>query len=94
MTLAVLLGAVVGVAGALPGLLSARAARRGRRPSVALGLGATLSSFCLISLALGAGYLYMGSCFGAFAAASIAAFLGAWVVETIVAWRWIVQGRR
>lgn len=94
VTQAVLLGAVVGAVGALPGLLSARAARKGRRPTVALGLGLTLSSFCLVSLALGVGYLYMGSGFGGFAAACVATFLGAWVAETIVAWRWIARGHR
>lgn len=91
---AVLLGIVTGLAGAFPGLLCARAARKGLRPSVALGLGATLSSFCLLTLALGMGYLHMGSAFGAFAAVLMAVFLGAWVTETIVAWRWIAKGHR
>lgn len=87
---AIAIGAAAGLAGSLPGLLLCRAARRGRRPSVALGLGVTVWSFCLLSFAVGLGFQALGAQeFLGFALMLVGAFLGAWIAEAACAWRWI-----
>ena len=77
-----LVGALIGLLGALPGLRLAHDARSGRRVSVAAGL------------AVAAGYYLHSSEFASFAFAMVTVFLGTWTIEAMLAWRWIVHCRR
>lgn len=89
-----LVGALIGLLGALPGLLLARSARSGHRVSVVAGLAATLVSTIVLVLAAAVGYYLHRSEFAPFALAMVAVFLGIWTIEAVLAWRWIVHGHR
>lgn len=91
--LLVVIGALLGLAGAAPGLVLATMARRGRRVSVAAGLGATLVSTGALTVALGWAFDAAGSRFVPMALAMVGAFLGAWAVESVLAWRWMRRWR-
>lgn len=89
-----LVGAFVGLLGAIPGLLLARRARRGHRVSVVAGLAVTLASTIVLVFAATVGYYLHRSEFSSLAFAMVAVFLGTWTIEAVLAWRWIVHGRR
>lgn len=89
-----LVGALIGLLGALPGLRLAHDARSGRRVSVAAGLAVTLASTLMLVLAATVGYYLHSSEFASFAFAMATVFLGTWTIEAVLAWRWIVRGRR
>ena len=86
---AIFAGIAAGIAGAAPGLLLARSARRGGHPSVVAGLGTVLASFGLLTVAIGLGYRFLGSAWTGLAGATIATYLGLWTLEAAVAWRWM-----
>lgn len=89
----VIAGALLGLAGALPGRALARMARMGRRVPVAAGLAATLVSAGLLTAVLGWAYGAATTRFAAFASVMVAVFLGAWGVEAYKAWRWMSHWR-
>lgn len=86
-------GALLGLAGALPGLALARMARMGRRVPVAAGLAATLVSTGLLTAVLGWAYGAATTRFVVLALVTVTVFLGAWAYEAYKAWRWMSRWR-
>ncbi len=89
MVLEIVLGAVGGALGSVPGLYLARRSRRGVPASVAAGLAAIMGSLAGLMVLLGIGYEVPSIAFEPFAFGLISTFLGLWWAEAVIAWRWM-----
>ncbi len=87
--LAIVAGVVGGAVGSAPGLWLARRARLGGRPSVNAGLVAILVSFGVLSVLIGVAFKAAGPAWFPFSMAAMAAYLGLWSAEALLAWRWM-----
>ena len=86
--LVVVLGAVLGVVGALPAVyLLEQALRKRGAANVATGLISVMISFIMLSSAILAVWLLSRDNVLAFGVAEAAAFLLVWVIEAVRAWR-------
>ena len=89
-TLAIALGAVCGIVGAIPsGVLFERARKRGTKDSVSVeaGLASTMASFLFLSAAIYVAHLLMGDYDLWFGCSAVVVFLGFWGIESVKGWK-------
>ena len=85
-TLAIALGAVCGIVGAIPsGVLF----ERGTKDSVSVeaGLASTMASFLFLSAAIYVAHLLMGDYDLWFGCSAVVVFLGFWGIESVKGWK-------